>query len=286
MGPWSEGYWLPELRSAAVLEEGAVDERAASNASTAPSERLAAEGGQSAVAEAAAADQKVMTSPAEQDAAEVVTSPEDMALVRALRAGDETAFATLVERYNGALLRLARMYVHDWAVAEEVVQDTWVGVLNGIDRFEPRASLKTWIFRILMNRARTSAKREGRSIPFSEAWERDSAGDEPAVDPERFLAADAPDDAAAGRWVSPPRDWGASPERAMLTAETRAFVAEAIAALPPQQREVITLRDVEGWSSEEVRNVMHISEMNQRVLLHRARSKVRQALERYFTQEQ
>jgi RNA polymerase sigma-70 factor (ECF subfamily) len=223
---------------------------------------------------------------ADQDVADVVTSAEDMALVRALRAGDEAAFATLVERYNGALLRLARMYVHDRAVAEEVVQDTWVGVLNAIDRFEPRASLKTWIFRILMNRARTSAKREGRSVPFSEAWERGSEGDEPAVDPERFLAADAPDDAGAGQWVSPPRDWGASPERAILAAETRAFVAEAIAALPPQQREVITLRDVEGWSSAEVRNVMNISEMNQRVLLHRARSKVRQALERYFTQEQ
>lgn len=249
-----------------------MDERVTVNASTTPSEHSMAQDGQQPIAAAT------------QDAAEVVTSPEDMALVQALRAGDETAFATLVERYNGALLRLARMYVHDRAVAEEVVQDTWVGVLNAIDRFEPRASLKTWIFRILMNRARTSAKREGRSIPFSEAWERSGEGDEPAVDPERFLAADAPDE-AAGSWASPPRDWGASPERAMLAAETRAYVAEAIAALPPQQREVITLRDVEGWSSAEVRNVMNITEMNQRVLLHRARSKVRQALERYFTQE-
>lgn len=221
---------------------------------------------------------------AAEDAGDVVTSAEDMALVQALRAGDEVAFMMLVERYNGALLRLARLYVHDRAVAEEVVQDTWLGVLNGIDRFEPRASLKTWIFRILMNRARTSAKREGRSIPFSAAWESGSESDEPAVDPDRFLATDMSDEPAGG-WASPPHDWGASPERAILAAETRAHVAEAIATLPPQQREVITLRDVEGWSSTEVRNVLNITEINQRVLLHRARSKVRQALECYFAQE-
>lgn len=220
----------------------------------------------------------------DRDAGEVVTSAEDMALVQALRAGDEAAFATLVKRYNGALLRLALMYVHDRAVAEEVVQDTWVGVLNGIDRFEPRASLKTWIFRILMNRARTSAKREGRSVPFSEAWESSSDPDEPTPDLDRFVAARGPDE-PGGWWISPPGNWGASPERAILAAETRTYVAEAIAALPPQQREVITLRDVEGWSSGEVRNVLNISEINERVLLHRARSKVRQALERYFTQE-
>lgn len=248
-----------------------MNENASSRASTSPPEHAATEDGQSVAAPA-------------QDVGDVVTSAEDMALVQALRAGDEAAFASLVERYNGALLRLARMYVHDRAVAEEVVQDTWVGVLNGIDRFEPRASLKTWIFRILMNRARTSAKREGRSVPFSEAWESGSEPDEPALDPDRFMAAHAPDD-PAGWWVSPPKDWGASPERAVLAAETRARVADAIATLPPQQREVITLRDVEGWSSAEVRNVLNISEINERVLLHRARSKVRQALERYFTQE-
>jgi RNA polymerase sigma-70 factor, ECF subfamily len=248
-----------------------VNESASSGASVAPPECSTAEGGQSVAVSA-------------QGAGDVVTSAEDVALVQALRAGDEAAFAMLVERYNGAMLRVAQMYVHDRAVAEEVVQDTWVGVLNGIDRFEPRASLKTWIFRILMNRARTSAKREGRSIPFSEAWESSSDPDEPAPDLDRFLVADAPDE--PGRWwVSPPRDWGASPERALVAAETRAYVAEAIVALPPQQREVITLRDVEGWSSAEVRNVLNISEINERVLLHRARSKVRQALERYFTQE-
>lgn len=248
-----------------------MNENMSSRASMTPPEHAATEVGEEAVTPT-------------QGVEAAVTSAEDMALVQALRAGDEAAFASLVERYNGALLRLARMYVHDRAVAEEVVQDTWVGVLNGIDRFEPRASLKTWIFRILMNRARTSAKREGRSIPFSEAWESSSEPDEPGLDPDRFMAAHAPDD-PAGWWVSPPKDWGASPERAVLAAETRAYVAEAIAALPPQQREVITLRDVEGWSSSEVRNVLNISEINERVLLHRARSKVRQALERYFTQE-
>lgn len=247
-----------------------MDEEAISSASAAPPTQ-ATENGQAVAAPA-------------QDAREAVTSAEDMALVQALRAGDEAAFTTLVERYNGALLRLARMYVHDQAVAEEVVQDTWVGVLNGIDRFEPRASLKTWIFRILMNRARTSAKREGRSTPFSEAVESGGELDEPTPDLDHFIAAHAPDE-PGDWWVSPPGNWGASPERAILAAETRAYVAEAIAALPPQQREVITLRDVEGWSSAEARNVLNISEINERVLLHRARSKVRRALERYFTQE-
>lgn len=247
-----------------------MDEEAISSASIAPPTQ-ATENGQAVAASA-------------QNAGEAVTSAEDMALVQALRAGDEAAFTTLVERYNGALLRLARMYVHDQAVAEEVVQDTWVGVLNGIDRFEPRASLKTWIFRILMNRARTSAKREGRSTPFSEAVESSGELDEPTPDLDHFIAAHAPDE-PGDWWVSPPGNWGASPERAILAAETRAYVAEAIAALPPQQREVITLRDVEGWSSAEARNVLNISEINERVLLHRARSKVRRALERYFTQE-
>lgn len=247
-----------------------MDENAFSHASMAPPEQATGDG-QSVAAPNG-------------DTREVVTSAEDMALVQALRAGDEAAFATLVERYNGALLRLARMYVHDQAVAEEVVQDTWIGVLNGIDHFEPRASLKTWIFRILMNRARTSAKREGRSIPFSEAWESGGDPDEPAPDLDHFMASHGPDE-PGGWWVSPPRNWGASPEQAILAAETRAHVAEAIVALPPQQREVITLRDVEGWSSSEVRNVLNISEINERVLLHRARAKVRQALERYFTQE-
>lgn len=212
------------------------------------------------------------------------TSPDDLALLQALRAGDEAAFTTLVSRYNPSLLRTALLYVHDRAVAEEVVQDTWIGVLNGIDRFEPRATLKTWIFRILINRAKTSAQREGRSIPFSATWDAQAAPDEPAVDPDRFRAADTPA-APAGWWASPPRQWSASPEEFLLAAETRAYLRQAIAALPPSQREVLTLRDIEGLMSDEICNILGITEINQRVLLHRARAKVRHALERYITQE-
>ncbi len=211
-------------------------------------------------------------------------SREELDLIQALRAGDEDAFATLVKRYNPSLLRVALMYVHDRSVAEEVVQDTWVGVLRGIDTFEPRASLKTWMFRILVNRAKTSVQREVRSIPFSATWDALSEPGEPALDPDRFLASDSAH-APAGWWASPPRDWGASPEDALLAAETRGYLNRAIAGLPPTQQEVITLRDIEGLAASEVCNILGISEINQRVLLHRARAKVRQALERYFAQE-
>lgn len=209
---------------------------------------------------------------------------EDLELLAALRTGDEAAFMTLVNRYHTSLLRLALLYVRDRAVAEEVVQDTWLGVLNHIDTFEPRASLKAWIFRILVNRARTSAQREGRSIPFSATWDAQEEGDESAMPADRFQ----PNDASSSRpgwWASPPRDWGASPEEALLASETRAYLASAIATLPASQREVITLRDIEGLPSMDVCNILGVTEMNQRVLLHRARAKVRLALERYFTQE-
>lgn len=212
------------------------------------------------------------------------TSQEDLALLAALRAGDEAAFTTLVRRYNPSMLRVALMYVHDRAVAEEVVQDAWLGVLRGLDSFEPRASLKTWIFRILVNRAKTSAQREGRSIPFSAASSAEDEGDEPAVAPERFRTEDSAN-GPAGWWSAPPGEWGRSPEELLLAAETRSYLDRAVATLPPHQREVITLRDVEGLSASEVCNILGITEMNQRVLLHRARSKVRQALERYVTQE-
>jgi RNA polymerase sigma-70 factor (ECF subfamily) len=211
-------------------------------------------------------------------------SREELDLIRALRSGDEATFTTLVSRYNPSLLRTAMMYVHDRSVAEEVVQDTWIGVLRGIDGFEPRASLKTWIFRILVNRAKTSAQREGRTVPFSATWDAQSEPDEPALDPDRFLASDG-SYAPAGWWASPPRSWGAAPEDALLAAETRGYLSRAIAALPAAQQEVITLRDVEGLVAGEVCNILGISEINQRVLLHRARAKVRLALERYFTQE-
>jgi RNA polymerase sigma-70 factor (ECF subfamily) len=198
-------------------------------------------------------------------------------LVAALRRGDEAAFVTLVERYHTALLRLAMLYVGDRPTAEEVVQETWLGVLRGLGRFAARSSLKTWLFHILLNRAKTRAQREDRTIPFSAHWDRATAPDEPAVAPERFLPADHP--RWPHHWASRPRDWGDTPEERFLSQETRACLDAAIAVLPPSQREVIVLRDIEGWTAAEACHLLAISETNQRVLLHRARSKVRQALE-------
>ena len=201
---------------------------------------------------------------------------DEAALVERLRAGDETAFEELIDRYGASMLRVAHMYVRDRAAAEEVVQETWLAVLNGIDRFEGRSSLKTWIFRILSNRAKTRGEREGRSLPFSAL---SAEAGEPSVDPDRFLG---PEDAQPGAWAAPPRAW---PEEQLLASETLDVVRMAIEALPDAQREVIRLRDVEGWSPEEVAAALEISDGNQRVLLHRARSKVRAALEEYFDPE-
>jgi len=197
---------------------------------------------------------------------------------RALEDRDERAFVELVNRYQGPLTRLALVYCGSRALAEEVVQDTWLGVLRGIERFEGRASFKTWLFRILVNRARTHAEREGRLIPFSSL--EGEGGAEPSVSADRFLGPDPPE--WPGHWSAPPRSWGDSPERELLSKETLELVEGAISALAPAQREVITLRDVEGWESADVCNVLGITETNQRVLLHRARAKVRAALERHF----
>jgi RNA polymerase sigma-70 factor, ECF subfamily len=205
---------------------------------------------------------------------------DELALIGALSNGDEAAFVDLIDRYHGPLLRLAQVYVPNRAVAEEVVQETWMGVLRGLDRFEARSSLKTWIFRILVNRAKTRGEREGRIIPFSSLWSAESAPDEAAVEPERFLPADH--EQWPGHWSSPPKSWGESPEERLLAGETRAYIRAAIETLPPTQQEVITLRDVEGFTSVEVCELLGITESNQRVLLHRARSKVRRALEHYM----
>jgi RNA polymerase sigma-70 factor (ECF subfamily) len=212
-------------------------------------------------------------------------SEDEARLVEALRAGDEQAFVLLAGRYHAGLVRLAMVYVSDRAVAEDVAQETWLAVLEGIGRFEGRSSLKTWIFRILANRARTRAVRERRTVPFSELGYADASisGDEPAVDPERFLPADHPQ--WPHHWASPPASWGESPERLLLARETRAYIDKAIAALTPAQQLVITMRDIEGLPANDICNDLGISETNQRVLLHRARSKVRQALEQYMTQD-
>jgi RNA polymerase sigma-70 factor (ECF subfamily) len=195
----------------------------------------------------------------------------EAALVARLRAGDESAFRALIEMYHAMLVRVARMYVSTQAVAEEVAQETWLAVLEGIDRFEGRSSLKTWLFRILTNRAKTRGIREGRSLPFS-ALEPD----EPAVDPDRFHGAEHN---WPGHWAAPPTGF---PEERLIAGETRGVIERAIEALPPTQRAVISLRDIEGWSAEEVCNALTVSETNQRVLLHRARAGVRAALERYL----
>ena len=194
-----------------------------------------------------------------------------------LRRGDEAAFGQLVDMYHGPLLRLARTFVRDREVAAEVVQETWLGVIRGIGRFEGRSSLRTWIYRILTNTARKRGVREARAVPFSALAGAD--GDD-FVDPDRFLAAGA---MWAGHWAAPPASWGPDPEQALLAEEAQGVIESAIADLPDAQREVVTLRDVEGWSSEEVCDLLDLTEGNQRVLLHRGRVKVRQALEEYFT---
>jgi RNA polymerase sigma-70 factor, ECF subfamily len=204
-----------------------------------------------------------------------VTLPDDE-LVAALRAGDEEAFASVVREWHAGLLRVARIFTPTRAVAEEVVQETWLRVLGALDRFEGRSSLKTWVFRILVNTAKTRAQRESRSIPFS-ALHDPARVPEAAVDADRFLADDHPQH--PGGWESPPREL---PEDRLIASETRDVIERAIEALPATQRAVISLRDVEGWSSDEVRNALDLSEVNQRVLLHRARARVRQALEDYL----
>jgi RNA polymerase sigma-70 factor (ECF subfamily) len=199
---------------------------------------------------------------------------DDAELVEALRAGDEAAFTRLVDELTPALMRVALMHVPSRAVAEEVVGDTWVGVIKGIDRFEGRSSLRTWIFQILLNNARTRGKREKRTLPFASLRRRaDEGRDEPAVDQDRF--------AGDGAWARPPQEWEGA-EAQLESAETRGVLLEAIRALPPRQRDVIALRDLQGYSAEEARNALGLSETNQRVLLHRARSKVRAALEEHM----
>jgi RNA polymerase sigma-70 factor, ECF subfamily len=211
---------------------------------------------------------------------DTTTNTGDSEVVAALQRREESAFVALVSRYQASLIRLALIYAPSRAVAEEIVQDAWLGVIQGIDRFEGRASLKTWLFRILVNRARTRSEREGRTLPFSSLADEAERPGGPAVSADRFLGADHPE--WAFHWSVPPSSWGASPEERLLQRETLALVARAIGTLPPGQRQVITLRDVDGLSSEEVCNVLEISETNQRVLLHRARSRVRGLLEEHM----
>lgn len=195
-------------------------------------------------------------------------------VVAALRCGDEATFERLVERYQNTLLRVAKAYVGSVAVAEEVVQETWLGLLESLDRFEERCSLKTWIFRILLNRAKARGVREARSLPFS-AFRMVDTEDDATVDPSVF-------DAVRHQWTSIPHSWDGIPEERLLAEETHGQIRRAVEQLPANQQTVISLRDIAGWSSAEVCASLGISEANQRVLLHRARAKVRQALDHYF----
>jgi RNA polymerase sigma-70 factor, ECF subfamily len=204
----------------------------------------------------------------------------DAAVVAALRRGDEAVFAELVTAYSSSLLRLAQDFVRTRSVAEEVVQETWLAVLNGIDRFEGRSSLKTWLFRILVNKAKTRGVREARTVPFSAL--APEADDERAVPEGRFRGAD---DQWPGHWASPPRPLDTVPEERLLAREARGRIAEALETLPDSQRVVVTLRDVAGWDSDEVCDALGLSEGNQRVLLHRGRAKLRAALERYLEED-
>jgi RNA polymerase sigma-70 factor, ECF subfamily len=200
-------------------------------------------------------------------------------LVAALRRGDRDAFAEIVDAWSPGLLRLARLHVPSHAVAEEVVQEAWLAVLRGLDGFEQRASLRTWVTSIALNQARAHGRRERRALPFAALRRRHEEGrDEPAVEPHRFQR---PGEERPGWWATPPARWG-DPQIWLDAEETRAVLLRAIAALPPRQRDVIALRDVLGVSEAEACTVLEVSEGNERVLLHRARSKVRAALERHF----
>lgn len=192
------------------------------------------------------------------------TADEDMLLLERLRSGDEDAFVTLVDRHHDSMLRLARTFVRSDAVAEEVVQETWLGVLRGIHSFEGRASLRTWLLAILVNRARTAGSREARTVPGIE-------GEVAAVNPSRFDA--------AGAWTSPPERWTDEVEERVGAAALRGEIVTALSQMPERQRAVVMLRDVDGLRSDEVCDVLSLTPANERVLLHRGRSRLRQALE-------
>jgi RNA polymerase sigma-70 factor, ECF subfamily len=200
----------------------------------------------------------------------------DEQTLAALRTGDEGAFRDLFARSYPMMKRVARAYVASDAVAEEIVQETWMAIVTGLDRFEGRSALGTWIFSILTNQAKTHSARERRAVPFSSVAPSDA--EEPAVDPDRFQK---DDDAWPGHWATPPRPWQ-KPERRLLSLEARDRLKAALAQLPDRQRLIVALRDVEGHSAEEVCELLDLSQENQRVLLHRGRSRLRAVLEEYL----
>jgi RNA polymerase sigma-70 factor (ECF subfamily) len=203
----------------------------------------------------------------------VHSSGDDEALLRALRDGDERVFSDLVERWSGMMLRLAFAHVENRAIAEEVVQDAWLAMLRSLDRFERRSTFRTWVLGIVVNLARSRARAERRSVALS------SEPAAPVVNPTRFLPSDHP--RWPHHWATEPASWR-TPEQELLAAETRNVILDAIETLPAAQREVVVLRDLEGMAAADVCNILGLTGTHQRVLLHRARSRVRNALERYF----
>jgi RNA polymerase sigma-70 factor (ECF subfamily) len=204
---------------------------------------------------------------------------ENLEELEQLRRVSEADVVELVDTLGPAMLKIARMHVSSAVVAQDVVQEAWVGVLQGLDRFEGRSSVRTWVMRIVTNIAKTRGQRERRSVPWSSF---EGTGDEPSWDPTAFTGSGG---LSGGRWSSMPRDWSGLPEDRLLASETVGVVREAIDALPPAQAAVIHLHDVLGWSAEEVRNALDLSQTNQRVLLHRARAKVRGVLDAYLALE-
>jgi RNA polymerase sigma-70 factor (ECF subfamily) len=199
--------------------------------------------------------------------------PADEPVVAALRAGDERAFASLVDGWASSMLRHARYHVPTDSAAEEVVQETWLAVLQGLDGFRGHSTFRTWVFRILVNQAKTRGMRDRRTVPFASLASDDSG---PAVDPSRFQG---PHERYPGGWRELPQEW---PEQVALSNEVHEVVRDALDTLPPRQRAVVSLRDLAGHSAEEVSSLLEITTGNQRVLLHRGRSVVRAHLERYF----
>jgi RNA polymerase sigma-70 factor (ECF subfamily) len=202
----------------------------------------------------------------------------DAGIIERLLAGDETTFMLLVDQHQPAMLRLAQLYVPSRAVAEEVVQEAWLGILKGLPAFEGRSSLRTWMYKIVTNIAKTRGVREGRTLPFSSVV---ADRDDDPIDPSWFQGSE---DLHPGGWRTFPDDWRGIPEDRLLGRETLDHVARALDAMPAAQAEVVRLRDVQGWSSDEVCNALDITETNQRVLLHRGRNRIRRELDAYLSE--
>ncbi len=201
-------------------------------------------------------------------------------IVERLRAGDETAFVRLVDRYGDAMHRVARAHVRDDATADDVVQDAWFAVLRGLDAYQGRGSLRGWIFAIVVNRAKTRGVKEARAVPFSALARDEAERDDPSVDPSRFAA---PGAEWPRHWASEPASWGDRPEERLLTSEMHDELQRAVAMLPPAQRTVVVLRDIQGETVPEICGRLDITEANARVLLHRGRAKIRGFLEAYLS---